>query len=65
MSVDIYVPDSMRKALVMKWWVIDHPEFGTITVKRTEENQHRVIEVTELSVNGEDLEQGMEGISAE
>jgi hypothetical protein len=55
-TVSVYAPDSLRQALGHKWWVIDHPEFGTITIKRTEENQHRVIEVTELSVGGKDLE---------
>ena len=51
MTVDIYVPDSMRQALGMKWWVLDHPEFGTITVKKTEVSQNRMIEVEKILIN--------------
>jgi hypothetical protein len=51
MTVDIYVPDSMRQALGMKWWVLNHPQFGTITVKKTEVAQNRVIEVERLFIN--------------
>ncbi len=51
MTVDIHVPDSTRQALGMKWRVLDHPEFGTITIKKTEVSQNRVIEVERILIN--------------
>jgi len=51
--VDIYVPDSMRRALEEKYWVLDHPDLGTITIKRTEKTQNHVIEVNRIRINDE------------
>jgi hypothetical protein len=52
MGADVLVYDSFRRTLRDKYWVVDHPDFGTITVKHINEypTQTQITETARITI---------------